>query len=78
MLPEIAQGPIAAEFGEDFFISAAAKKKNPPPIPTCGADCTNPKIKASTESCPAPKPKKRAQDFHPVIQGWSEPPDARL
>lgn len=74
-LPEIVQGPIAAEFGGDLFLLAAAKKPKPGPA-SCGITCTGPK--GSTESCPkSPIKKKRTQDFQPTIEGWSAPPAAR-
>jgi hypothetical protein len=75
-LPELIQGPIAAEFGEEFFLRAKKKKKDPEQ--TCGLGCTNPKPKGITDSCPEPVKKKKAQDFEPVIQGWSEPPATRV
>lgn len=76
-LPEIFQGPISAEFGEDLSLLAAAGRDDPT-HETCGQDCTDPK--QLPDSCPAPKKKERrsAQRFHPQVQEWSEPPVVRI
>ncbi len=73
-LPEFIQGPISAEFDQDFFAAPVKKKKKHDTTgPTCGADCTGPKTEA-TCGIPNPPKKKKAQDILPAVAGWSEPP----
>jgi hypothetical protein len=74
-LPEIFQGPIASEFGEDLSLLAAAGKEGTT-HETCGQDCTDPK--QSPDSCPAPEKKKHGQRFQPLVPGWSDPPVVRI
>jgi hypothetical protein len=74
-LPEFIQGPISAEFDQDFFAAPVKKKKKKVDItgPTCGNDCTGPKTESTCGVANPPK-KKKAQDFFPAVAGWSEPP----
>jgi len=73
-LPEVVQGPIASEYGSDFFLLAATKKKPGETKQSCGITCTGPK--GDKLSCPKPT-KKKAQDFQPNIPGWSASPYQR-
>jgi hypothetical protein len=73
-LPEVVQGPIAAEFSSNFYVIGAAKKKGDTGKPSCGVTCSRPV--GTPDSCPTPK-KKKASDFQPMIPAWSEPPAAR-
>jgi hypothetical protein len=78
--PEFLQGYITREY--DSISAKGEHKENP--TETCGSDCSA--GDCGDETCAAfpkkdkdkdkDKPKKKA--FYPVVEGWNEPPAARL
>ena len=86
-IPEILRGAIAREYAETLTnLQSADKdkhKKKPKEDPTCGRTCTTqtdapPCAEEKNQSCNVAPKKKYAGPFVPAVQGWSEPPAARI
>ena len=79
-LPEFFTGSITHEYGE--LSMKGSKETNP--TDTCGSDCSAGGGECADETCgmepkkdkDKEKPKKKA--FHPMVEGWNEPPAAHL
>jgi hypothetical protein len=81
-MPEILWGTIALDYAETLRkFEASDKDKEKEQEDTCGKSCSVPADSGKEKekmSCPALPEKPYARTFQPVVQGWSEPPAARV
>ena len=80
-LPDLLRGSITEEYGQLSW-SAQAEKENE--TDTCGSDCSGDRDCEEGVTCLQQEEEEakdqayRAKTFLPAVEGWNEPPAARL